>query len=388
MPQAFSSYLDLVRFLAAITVVISHFTFPQFTAGVSYQGALAGIAVTVFFVLSGYVISYAADKKEPTLRHFAVSRLARIYSVAIPALILTILIDLYMIHQGLGHQVPIYEYQGLWKYLPIFLTFTSEIGPFHIHVLTDGPFWSLSYEVWYYVAFALLIYLRGLWRVVLGALVLAFLGLPALVYLPIWLSGSLVYKLNQHLDIDCKIAFLGATSTLIVAFGLWYTGFCDLADDFVNTALRGWPAAHLHNSVHFPSQYVIGVLAALHFLFVRHCDLHVFTAVSFRRVVTYLASFTFAIYLAHRPLMNLWAYLIDHNPNSPDSIAVLFFMVLASAWFFGLLSEHRKEWWRTVFRSLLRVPQIRDTRRMERDVTDFVEPTRGRILHGNVCDRQ
>src|SRR5882757_3377028 len=64
MPRVFSTYLDALRFLAAMAVVIAHFTFPQFTAGVRHQGELAGLAVTVFFVLSGYVIAYVADKKE------------------------------------------------------------------------------------------------------------------------------------------------------------------------------------------------------------------------------------------------------------------------------------------------------------------------------------
>lgn len=390
MPPAFSSYLDAVQFIAAITVVISHFTFSEFIAGVSYQGSLAGIAVTVFFVLSGYVISYTADQKEPTLRDFAVSRLARIYSVAIPALILTIIIDLYMVRQGLGHHVPIYEYRALWKYLPVFLTFTSEIGAFHIHVLTDGPFWSLSYEVWYYISFALIMYLSGIRRIVLVGIVLSIFGLPALIYFPIWLGGSLVYQLHQRFDVHPAVALLGATTTLIITLGLWRAGFCELADDFVNSALDGWPVAHLHNSAHFPSQYIIGVLAAMHFFFVRYCDLRIFASISFKRVVTYLASFTFAIYLSHRPLMNIWAYVIDHDPNSPKSVALLFSMVLASAWFFGLLSEHRKEWWRSLFRFFLRVPEKEDKKQIECDMGGLSGPPqkRGRfLLRGNLCDR-
>ena len=39
MPATFSVYLDAVRFLAALTVVAAHLTYPQFTGGiVPYQG--------------------------------------------------------------------------------------------------------------------------------------------------------------------------------------------------------------------------------------------------------------------------------------------------------------------------------------------------------------
>src|SRR5260221_5563674 len=50
-------------------------------------------AVVIFFVLSGYVITYVASERETTLRDFALSRCARIYAVAVPTLILAIVLD-------------------------------------------------------------------------------------------------------------------------------------------------------------------------------------------------------------------------------------------------------------------------------------------------------
>ena len=47
----------------------------------------------VFFVLSGFVIAYVSEQKEHTLREYSISRLARLWSVAVPALILTIALD-------------------------------------------------------------------------------------------------------------------------------------------------------------------------------------------------------------------------------------------------------------------------------------------------------
>jgi peptidoglycan/LPS O-acetylase OafA/YrhL len=46
-------------------------------------------AVMAFFVLSGFVIAYVADQRETTLQAFAAARLARLYSVIIPAMLLT-----------------------------------------------------------------------------------------------------------------------------------------------------------------------------------------------------------------------------------------------------------------------------------------------------------
>jgi hypothetical protein len=45
--------------------------------------------VVIFFVLSGYVVAFVADTRERTWRAFWVSRFARVYSVALPAPLLT-----------------------------------------------------------------------------------------------------------------------------------------------------------------------------------------------------------------------------------------------------------------------------------------------------------
>ena len=47
----------------------------------------------VFFVLSGYVIAYVTDQKEKDWASYAASRLSRVYSVAVPTLLLTVLLD-------------------------------------------------------------------------------------------------------------------------------------------------------------------------------------------------------------------------------------------------------------------------------------------------------
>jgi peptidoglycan/LPS O-acetylase OafA/YrhL len=357
MRKEFSTYLDAVRFFAAMAVVASHFTFSDFVAGVPYQGSVAGLAVTIFFVLSGYVIAYVADHKETTLRQYAVSRLARIYSVAIPALLLTLLVDFYLIRHGQGANLPLYEYRSLWKYLPIFLLFGSEIAGIHAPVFGDGVFWSLSYEVWYYVTFAMFFYLRGWHRWVFGGAAIALLGIPALLYLPIWILGTTIYNLQQRVTLGARLASIGAIATAAILFGLLAVGAYGRANETINAILNDWPRNHLHNSMNFPSHYLAGPIAAAHIFFVRYCRLNFLSGKRTRSAIAYAASFTFALYLAHRPLMNIWAYLIVHDPHSIPSIGLLACLVLFSCWLFGLVSEHQKETWRSFFRWVLRSPR-------------------------------
>ena len=173
MKKELSVYLDLLRLGAALLVFASHMTFAQFTGGiVPYQGDWAAAGVAAFFVLSGYVISYVADRKERALGTYAVSRMARIYSVALPALALTIGVDLLSLHLGWPRPVPVYQYRSFAKYLIAALTFCDQAGPLHEPTFGNGVFWSLDYEVWYYLIFAAANYYTGIRRAVLVAALL------------------------------------------------------------------------------------------------------------------------------------------------------------------------------------------------------------------------
>jgi peptidoglycan/LPS O-acetylase OafA/YrhL len=94
MTSAVSLYLDALRFGAAFTVFLSHYGTGRISGGMFWYLADYGrTAVLVFFVLSGYVIAWVTEAREPTIEEYALSRAARLYSVIIPAFILTAALD-------------------------------------------------------------------------------------------------------------------------------------------------------------------------------------------------------------------------------------------------------------------------------------------------------
>src|SRR3954469_21106348 len=84
MSAALSVYLDLIRFGAALVVVLSHAWLILFPAVPLHWPGPA--AVIVFFVLSGFVIAYVTDGHDRTLADYALNRLSRLGSVGLPAL--------------------------------------------------------------------------------------------------------------------------------------------------------------------------------------------------------------------------------------------------------------------------------------------------------------
>jgi peptidoglycan/LPS O-acetylase OafA/YrhL len=200
LPLYFSFYLDVVRFIAAVAVFLEHISSYPFTKNVfaaSLKG-YGGIAVIVFFVLSGYVIAYVTSTRKKTLAKYAVARISRIYSVVLIALLITFILD----NIGMFLNPDFYSIQKImWKpqsmdgYVSS-LFFINEYQIFNFNGISPGsnaPYWSLSFEVTYYLIAGLFIFTRKAIALPIILLVLLLAGKTIAVLLPAWLIGYLLY---------------------------------------------------------------------------------------------------------------------------------------------------------------------------------------------------
>nr|MDA8253465.1 acyltransferase family protein [Rhodospirillales bacterium] len=198
MNRETSVYLDIVRLSAAMVVFVGHVSGMRLTGGFLWQfGPYMSQAVTVFFVLSGFVIAYVTDGREGTARIYSISRLARIYSVALPALVLTIALD------TLGRTVNPDVYNATWGYHADGRIWQFLSGLFFVHQIwfsdvSQGsclPYWSLGYEAWYYLIFGLFFFSRR--RLLWTGLAMAAAGPAILAMFPLWLLGVGTYRLAR-----------------------------------------------------------------------------------------------------------------------------------------------------------------------------------------------
>jgi peptidoglycan/LPS O-acetylase OafA/YrhL len=232
-----SVFLDIVRFLAAVTVAIGHLSENTFTTG--WPQALMSCAegaVAVFFVLSGFMIRYVTTVKYGDLRRFTVDRVARIYSVAIPAIALTILFDSISAHINPGYYA---AFGSSAERIPAFLPFAKTLfsltwfrALFRIVLslamlsqswfrdsspLSNSPFWSLSYECVYYALFGIALYLRGRKRVVACIVLFLLIGPTIFLMFPLWLLGCAAYDAYRDGISKRSIAKLLSLSLLSIA---------------------------------------------------------------------------------------------------------------------------------------------------------------------------
>ncbi|MFZ4931214.1 acyltransferase family protein [Chryseobacterium sp. Mn2064] len=175
--------LDGLRGVAAIVVVFFH-VFETFSNGDHTQQMInhGYLAVDFFFMLSGYVISYAYDNRwsQMTLKDFFLRRLVRLQPMIIIGSLVGALLFYFQYSEGLGWSN--IAVTPVWKLLLVMFIGMTVIpvgkgldirGWNEMHPL-NGPAWSLFFEYIANIAYAL--FLRKASKLVLGILVLISAG--------------------------------------------------------------------------------------------------------------------------------------------------------------------------------------------------------------------
>ena len=176
--------------------------------------------------------------------------------------------------------------------------------------------------------------------VALAALALV-MGPKILLLLPVWLLGVWAYRGTQAQTLSARAGALLAAGTLLgyVAFRL-VEGPRQL-DDMTNRWLGSDAVAALGFSKRFLSSYLIGTLVALHLVGIAAISPWLACHLP-GRPIRYLASFTFALYLFHYPLLHFFAARLEHAGLSGYRGALVILATLLTVWLLGQLTERRK----------------------------------------------
>ena len=325
IPHGLSVYLDLVRFGAAAVVVLSHlWTLVLPGHPLPWPGHAA---VVIFFVLSGYVISHAA-RPALGLRGYLHHRIARIYPVVLGAAVLSIVLAV--------AGVPALQYAGTRGSdaldVALNVSFLAQTWT-NVALPYNGPFWSLNYEVWYYILFGIWCYHPGRLLLPCAALLA---GPKILLLLPVWLLGVWLQRAMPVLGRRTAWCLFLLTLAVGLVF-IWADAGARIRD--VMRAL--WPDAMelTRGSNQFVGDFLLGLVVALNFLAAG--SLGMGWLCKCEKVVRYLSSFTFSMYVFHMPLAVLiWNGLGVH---AGPAFALLLLIGVVGM---GELTERRTGWYR------------------------------------------
>lgn len=361
MSRALSTYFDLLRFMAALAVFLMHSRNLVASSIPLWLGSHGAEAVALFFVLSGFVIAYVTNVKEHDWRSYAVARLARVYSVAILALVVTFVAD------AIGTHISPQTYASLGFYKPESIlsllraiTFTSEIWKHHVVFGTNEPYWSLSFECLYYFIFGLFCFVRRPYNWAFAALALA-LTLPKIaLYFPLWLLGVALYRHRQ------RVVSALSWSTALVLFAATPLVYWVLHSQIApqTSAMFLWyidPAQKLWTLVYF---YSLGLLFAINLIaFDRLCRDRSPWPTGFANAIRWLAGVTFTLYLTHQPMLVMWNAIFAED--MPARTGLILSLTLAAVFLLGEIGERRKSIFVALFSRALSPTPLASSRARE-----------------------
>ncbi|MDQ0903972.1 acyltransferase [Paenibacillus sp. V4I7] len=358
-----SNYLDFMRGLAAILVLMEHLgsrlfvgygylQFPNAIVKLLYLlNLLGGPAVIVFFVLSGLFISRTVLKtifeNKWSWKSYLVNRLSRLYVVLIPALLLTFIAD----------KIASNYFNYRW-YTNDFTNIKDFIGNlFYLQTIfvrtygSNAPLWSLSSEFWYYMLFPVFILIfrnqRKALKIVYSIIALGILfmiGQRINSYFLIWLLGTVVLFLPSIHLVKSKIIM--SVSFLLVCIAMLLRPLINNGRLFID---------HHTNNLFFVDLFI-----GLSFSFLIYSLLHGIEKKNkankwFEKISKLLASFSFSLYLLHYPIINLVYYWGAKNgftglqPNLLSVFIEIIIVVLMCmlAFLFSRITEARTNFVRT-----------------------------------------
>lgn len=297
-------WLDLIRFLCALDVVIAHYRdalFPHYYELPESQQNIASIifytltrnaqeAVMIFFMLSGFLVGGRAMERiiNGTFRPatYATDRATRIMIPLAASYLLCI--PVYLLF---GYHIELFSWVG---------TLLSLQG-----ILVEPPFgvfWSLSYEVWFYIfmgAIGYIIMYRGCRKAIYGIMALFVVSLVFTrldsTYLFMWLIGAAGYFIVGH---KSKLTLIIAIITAAVAWIL-----LDLfLESKVNIGFTTSPAMYSCFKLLFAISFTIFMSQVVRYVPAGR------TGRLVNSIGTRLAAFSYTLYLTHMPVLRLLSY--------------------------------------------------------------------------------
>lgn len=331
-----SVFLDSLRIIASLLVLVHHATqqwLSTYPNAVKQLETIAHASVIIFFVLSGYFISFATIDTNLNFKKYAVARLSRLYSVLVPALLITAIIEIFV--KFINPELANYYLRGNSpiRYV-LSIVFCNEIGWISAAPPINGPLWSLSYEFWYYVIFGLLFYYgRTKKGIILTIIACVVAGPKILLLMPIWIFGMMFYFISKkHINIKKSwtsvFIILGIAASLVVYLPAmpFELGFKPLF--FANQFLKDW---------------LVGAVFTFTLVFVPDEDISM--KESFVIKIRKIADLSFPLYILHYPILVLWQAIFVRKANDIVQMCeAMITAIILSILIGGVLERKRYKW--------------------------------------------
>jgi peptidoglycan/LPS O-acetylase OafA/YrhL len=301
MDPGVSSYLNLLRIVASLTVLLTHYTPTLF--GAAWNLFPGHDAVIIFFVLSGYVIAYVSETRDRPLARFVIHRLARLWSVLIPAIGVAAIAAIMVPVQGAVSLGPLINSPLAFSSASLRnALFLGEWWVARTAAPYNFPMWSLNYEAWYYAIFAAFVFSPPRWRWIAAGSLVLLSGPHIPVLFPCWLLGAWLYRRHAGTRIRAHAAY-ALFGACVLLYAVAYHFDLTLRSRDWLSALTAGESYHFGAADSVIGDSLISLIVAATIFAVPSMPAFNRLFVRARRITQIAASRTLSLYLYHMPLL-------------------------------------------------------------------------------------
>lgn len=346
-----SFFLHFIRWFSALMVVLGHTRMvgKQILTNSDYSGFYTNVicsydhsSVVIFFVLSGYVIYYTSKKynlnDKYSVKKYVVDRFSRIYSLLIPAIFFTCILDIigYKIFPAIYHNNEFIPQKNIiFRFIWNLFSMQGTWGP-RIQMGSNAALWSIGYEFSFYLIFTIFIYygikIFNKWKgVLLLALFLLIKGPLIFGYLIIWILGCLscYFAEKKSIKINIFLYILLFIFLLVFKYLLYNLQILSINNEYIQDLIYG---------------FIFSVFLFLDFKKIKLKESWKKYIINKNKII---ADFSFTLYGIHLPLVYFLYSVINYSVLNKYSSVKLFSVTIAIlclliSYFFSFVSEKKR----------------------------------------------
>lgn len=329
-----SLFLDFIRISAALVVLYGHAVLIFYGDTDSSPFLISNMrhfAVVLFFVLSGYVIGFTTKVNNRGAKQYTVARLSRLYSMLLPALVVTYFIEIAINYYN-SNTLDV-DFISNIRYLITF-SFMNEFWFLSSAPRINGALWSVSFEFFFYLIFGVYLFTNTkIKKIIYTCIAGIFAGPKILLMFPIWISGYLAFVYNDKL-LKFKSYF--------------FFILCLLATYVSYLFLKPYPYLIGYKPFYFANQFltdfITGLLFALSIMVLpENKELNI--SDKFVKQFREIADYTFPIYILHYPILKLCKALMEYKLHLDIQFYLsLLISLLISVLLGKLFGKFRSNW--------------------------------------------